>query len=36
MVRQAKVAKEHRVALMCHDNPNEFFDYVKSTPHLSL
>ena len=29
MVRQAKVAEEHRVALVCHDNPKEFFGYVK-------
>lgn len=28
MVRQAKVAEEHRVALACHDNPKEFFGYV--------
>ena len=30
MVRQAKVAKEHRVALACHDNPKEFFGYVNN------
>ena len=29
MVQQAKVAEEHRVALACHDNPKEFFGYVK-------
>ena len=23
MVRQAKIAEEHRVALACHDNPKE-------------
>ena len=28
MMRQAKVAEKHRVALACHDNPNEFFGYV--------
>ena len=28
-VRHAMVAKEHRVALMGHDNPKEFFHYVK-------
>jgi len=30
MVRQAKVAEEHRVALACKDNPKEFYSYVSS------
>ena len=30
MVRQAKVAEEHRVALACKGNPKEFFSYVNS------
>ena len=30
MVRQAKVAEEHRVALACKGNPKEFFAYVNS------
>ena len=37
MVRQAKVAEEHGVALACHDNPKEFFGYVnKHKPHTPL
>ena len=37
MVRQAKVAEEHRVALACHDNPKEFFGYVnKHKPRAPL
>ena len=37
MVRQAKVAEEHRVALACHDNPKEFFGYVnKHKPRALL
>ena len=30
MVRQSKVAEEHRVALACKDNPKEFYGYVNS------
>ena len=30
IVRRAKVAEEHRVALACKDNPKEFFGYVNS------
>ena len=30
LVRQAKVAEEHRVALACKGNPKEFFAYVNS------
>ena len=37
MVRQAKSAEEHRVALACHDNPKEFFVYVnKHKPRAPL
>ena len=37
MVRQAKVAEEHRVALACHDNPKEFFGLVnKHKPFVPL
>ena len=37
MVRQAKVAEEHRVALACHANPKEFFGYVnKHKPRAPL
>ena len=37
MVRQAKVAEEHRVALSCHDSPKEFFGYVnKHKVHVHL
>ena len=37
MVRQAKVAEEHRVALACHNNPKEFFGYVnKHKPRAPL
>ena len=37
MVRQAKAAEEHRVALVCHNNPNEFFGYVnKHKPRAPL
>ena len=28
MIRQAKVAEEHRVAFSCKNNPKEFFGYV--------
>ena len=28
MMRQTKVGEEHRVALVCHENPKEFFGYV--------
>ena len=28
IVRQAKIAEEHRVALACYENPREFFGYV--------
>lgn len=30
MVRRAKVAEEHRVALACRENPKEFFGFVNS------
>ena len=30
LVRRAKVAEEHRVALTCVDNPKEFYSYVNS------
>ena len=37
MVRQAKVAEEHRVALACHDDPKEFFGYAnKHKPRAPL
>ena len=37
MVRQAKVAEEHRVTLACHNNPKEFFGYVnKHKPRAPL
>ena len=37
MMKQAKVAEKHRVALACHDNPNEFFGYVnKLKPRARL
>ena len=37
MVRQAKVAEEHWVALACHDNLKEFFGYVnKHKPRAPL
>ena len=37
MVRQAKVAEEHRVALACHDKTKEFFGYVnKHKPRAPL
>ena len=37
MIRQAKVAKEHRVAFSCKDNPKEFFGYVnKQRPRAPL
>ena len=37
MLRQVKVAEEHRVVLACHDNPKEFFGYVnKHKPRATL
>ena len=37
MIRQAKVAEEHRVAFSCKDNPKEFFGYVnKQRPRALL
>ena len=37
MVRQAKVSEEHRVDLVCHNNPKEFFGYVsKHEPRAPL
>ena len=37
MAQQATVAKKHRVALACHDNPKEFFGYVnKHKPRAPL
>ena len=37
MIRQAKVAEEHRVAFSCKDNSKEFFGYVnKQHPRAPL